>query len=605
MLAPRMVRALALLVCLAACRGRPSGAPATEPERPRVASNIFRGDYAGSKECRFCHAEIYAAWERSPMRNMTRRAGRARIRAPFDGASFRLRDDTVTMEERDGRRFMTIASSGDVPRLFRVTKVIGGRYREDFAGIEVTGAADPGGDRGHGAEKILPASWVFSTQSWRYKGYSVLVPERPGLRAGPIWANNCISCHNTLPYADLLLDDVFGPDAPSYQGTVSDDILPARLLWRPTVRDEGGLAAAIRQEIAFLGAAPPAGGTFRELLLAGMAAMRRRFAGEHLVEVGVGCEACHGGSRAHVEDPTVLPTFEPRSALLAVGPPDRRPSRAELVNRTCARCHTVLFSAYPFTWEGRLRDGDPGGSSINSGEARDFLLGGCSAEMSCVDCHDPHAEDDPARLRELLGVRGNTLCVRCHAPYRGADALARHTHHRPDGRGSACAGCHMPRKNMGLGYALTAYHRIGSPTDDERVLGDRPLECAICHPDQSVATIVDTMERWWGRRYDRGALRALYGDLGGNALEQTLARGKAHEQAVAIVVLGETKAARAVPLLAPHLAHDYPLVRFFARHALETITGQSIPIDVNEAREAVIPAAARWLAEWQARTSTP
>src|SRR6185436_351566 len=120
-----------------------------------------------------------------------------------------------------------------------------------------------------------------------------------------------------------------------------------------------------------------------------------------------------------------------------------------------------------------------------------------------------------------------------------APALRAHAHHDPSGAGGACIGCHMPKKNMGLGYALTRYHRIGSPTDRARVEGDRPLECALCHVDKSVGELVGAMERFWGKRYDRAALTALYGDLGGSALLSTVVRGKAHEQATAMHVLGE------------------------------------------------------------------
>jgi predicted CXXCH cytochrome family protein len=253
------------------------------------------------------------------------------------------------------------------------------------------------------------------------------------------------------------------------------------------------------------------------------------------------------------------------------------------VNRVCARCHTVLFTRYPHTWEGGARkDAFPGGSSINSGEGRDFLLGGCSTEMSCVSCHDPHAEDSREELVAIGGLRGNGICVQCHATLRDDTALRAHSHHRTDGEGSACVSCHMPRKNMGLGYELTRYHRIGSPTDPQRVLQDRPLECALCHPNASVETTVRQMERWWGKRYDRARLRRLYGnDLAVNVLESTLSWGKPHEQAVAIGVFGERGVERAVPRLVPHLSHEYPLVRFFAKHAIESITGESLPIDPN------------------------
>ena len=149
---------------------------------------------------------------------------------------------------------------------------------------------------------------------------------------------------------------------------------------------------------------------------------------------------------------------------------------------------------------------------------------------------------------------------------------------------------------MGLDYALIRYHRIGSPTDPRRVEGDRPVECALCHADHSVEQLVSTMERWWGKRFDRSALRALYGDdLSVNALRATLARGKPHEQAVAIAVLGESRDRSAIPALAAQLSHDYPLVRYFAHRALETLTGAPVPIDVGASAAEVRRAADDWL----------
>ena len=278
----------------------------------------------------------------------------------------------------------------------------------------------------------------------------------------------------------------------------------------------------------------------------GIGELRSHFDARHFVEVGIGCEACHGGSREHVANPRVHPSFAPRSPFLEV----RREAggditRAEEVNRVCARCHQVLFSRYLFTWEGGTRrpgNADAaGGSSITSGEARDFLLGGCAQRMSCATCHDPHAEDKRADLERLTSVAGNAVCVRCHAQYAPAPALAAHAHHDPGGAGASCVGCHMPKKNMGLGYALTRYHRIGRPNDPVRVERDRPIECALCHADKTVADLVTTMEGWWGKRYDRAALADLYGTLDARPLVATLTRGKAHEQAVAVAVLGEAR----------------------------------------------------------------
>jgi predicted CXXCH cytochrome family protein len=222
--------------------------------------------------------------------------------------------------------------------------------------------------------------------------------------------------------------------------------------------------------------------------------------------------------------------------------------------------------------------------------------------MACTTCHDPHATDPPARLAALATPAGNATCTRCHAAYTGAEAEARHTHHAAGSAGTACVACHMPRKNMGLDYALIRYHRIGAPTEPRRVLGDRPLECALCHADRSVEDLVSTMERWWNQRYDRAALHALYGDdLTVNALRATLARGKPHEQAVAIAVLGQSGDRSAVPAIAAELAHDYPLVRYFAQRALESLTGAPVAIDVGAPAAEVRRAAAGWLTAAAAR----
>jgi HEAT repeat protein len=161
----------------------------------------------------------------------------------------------------------------------------------------------------------------------------------------------------------------------------------------------------------------------------------------------------------------------------------------------------------------------------------------------------------------------------------------------------------MAKKNMGLDYRLVRYHRIGSPTEPKRVANDRPLECALCHADKSVEEIVSTMEQWWNKTYDRAPLKALYGDdLSVNAIRATLQRGKPHEQAVAISVLGEVKDTSAIGALVPMLAHEYPLVRFYAQRALQHITGDPVAIDVGAAAPDVTRAAQAWLT---ARSASP
>lgn len=547
--------------------------PQTTSASSEVASNVLRSDYAGSTACEDCHAEIYAAWKASPMRNMTRDAATAQVRAPFTGGSLTVGTDTATMTMSGRDRIITHAAPEGTTS-YRVTKIIGGRYREDFVGVDTALAAGP--------ERVLPVTWVFSTQSWRYKGYSVMVKDRPAMSARGLWAEECIPCHNTLPQATLLYDELYGDGIPAYQGRLADRLLPKSKLWSVRSLDDPRLTDALGREIEFLGGRRPQAQGLRPMLVHAAATTNDLLKGDKLVELGIGCEACHNGARAHAADPTVRPSYASRSDVLAVAPPaNHAGTRAQWINHTCAKCHTVLFSRYAYTWEGGQRTKNPGGSTTNSGEGRDFLLGGCATQMACTTCHDPHAEDPKSKLAALATkATGDATCVACH-PKAGSDGHAHHT-------SVSCVDCHMPKKNMGLDYALVRYHRIGSPNDRARVEHDRPVECALCHRDKSVASLVATMETWWPKTtFDRAALERLYASrLDQNALRAALL-GLPHEQAVAIAVLGEARDATALPALARHLWHDYPLVRFYAGRAIERITGAPVTIDLNQSAAAI------------------
>ena len=89
------------------------------------------------------------------------------------------------------------------------------------------------------------------------------------------------------------------------------------------------------------------------------------------------------------------------------------------------------------------------------------------------------------------------------------------------------------REAMVLAYELTRYHRIGSPTDEARV---------------------------------------------------------------AIGVLGERGTRRDVPRIAPHLTHEYPLVRYYAKRAIEELTGAPVPIDVGQPAAEIAAQLQRWMA---------
>jgi predicted CXXCH cytochrome family protein len=555
----------ALLVAACHPAAVPPPTKTSAPHGDEVRSNITRADYAGSQACRRCHPAIYADWDRSPMHNMTRVAKSATTHAPFGGEKFVFKDDSVEMSTQSGERMMRISSARRGVELYRVTRVIGGHHREDFVGVRADGPP--------GEERVLPASWLIDAGSWRYKGYSVMTPERPELRAGAVWRKTCIFCHNTSPYLLSLLGPLAGETHAAYQAIVVDTLLPPERRARVVTTDAALLAGAISVETARFGAhaSTPA---------EAIRATRGGFSADHLVEVGIGCEACHGGSKEHTEHVGASPAYRPVSPFLRVeypGDSDGKNRRARDINRICARCHQVLFSQYPHTWEGGARmAGRAGGSHINSGEARDFLLGGCAGQMACTACHDPHAPDNKMRMAKL---DADAICLNCHQGQSGET----HSHHKT----AHCMDCHMPRKNMNLDNGLGRYHRIGSPTETSRVESDRPLECAICHADKSVRTLVDDMERLWSKKYDHEKIAQLYGGLDVNPLVETVRRGKPHEQASALGVLAEHPRAGSAPLIGAQLVHRVPIVRYFAVQALAAALGKPVSIDLFTSDEKI------------------
>lgn len=554
--------------------------------RPReVKSNVLRADYAGSAECAKCHRDIADKWLASPMHNMTRVDGVGVSRAPFSGLALRFKDDRVELEEKDGARLVHVHSARFGDSDYRVTRVIGGHHREDYAGVSINGTATTRD------ELVLPISYLLWSKKFRYKGYSVMSRERPGVAAGPVWSKTCIFCHNTEPYLSDMLGGLVARH-PGYQGELVDPLLPIGKRSHVAIDDHAALDAELGEEIKQLTGVHETA-TGEALAWKAIEATRERFVAKDLVEVGIGCESCHGGSKEHAREPAIKTSLAPHSPGFHF---EGATERAELVNRTCARCHQVLFSRYPYTWEGARRDHDPGGSNINSGEGRDFLLGACSKRAACTLCHDPHSPDNGARAAKLETKDGDGVCTSCHANLASETAQRAHTHHDPTRAGGRCMACHMPKKNMTLELGLGRYHRIASPNDPAKML-DRPLECALCHTDATVEKLAADMERLWGKRIDRAVLDGVYGRLDQNVIDVTLARGKPHEQAVAIELLGERRDRRAARAIGVELTNEYPLVRFYAESALEKISGEPSPLDMYAPADELRAAGDAWVAK--------
>jgi hypothetical protein len=161
----------------------------------------------------------------------------------------------------------------------------------------------------------------------------------------------------------------------------------------------------------------------------------------------------------------------------------------------------------------------------------------------------------------------------------------------------------MAKKNMSLDGKTTRYHRIGSPTDRDRVENDRPLECALCHQDKTVRELLTSMKKFWNVSFDANKVASLYSqNLEQNAILATLANGKPHEKAPALFIAGQTKMLAAAGYAAQEMSGPYPIVRGYAQRALEAIYGEPSPVDALADDDAKIANASRdWLARHDAK----
>ena len=241
------------------------------------------------------------------------------------------------------------------------------------------------------------------------------------------------------------------------------------------------------------------------------------------VELGAGCESCHGGYADHVdamralENPgevdssgNVAVSWPPQAFLdaLARDPTATREPRGRLdvVLDTCGACHArrseltgrfvpgekfldhfrpvIPDETEVYFADGQVREEDYVFTSFLS--SRMHRMG-----VRCVHCHEPHT----TRLR----AGGNELCLGCH---RGKiDPLA-HSHHDTRSSGAQCVGCHMP---------LTTYMQRDARRDHGFTIPDPaltrdygvPNACNRCHLDKSVEWAVRHAESWYGKRLER------------------------------------------------------------------------------------------------------
>jgi len=154
------------------------------------------------------------------------------------------------------------------------------------------------------------------------------------------------------------------------------------------------------------------------------------------MELGVGCESCHGPGAAHAEsmDAADINTFKKLDS-----------KKKDMV---CGQCHSVGTDtsgkyAFPTTFlpgddlDKSFKLKDPS-ESVTNRQYNDFITSKHYAGgMTCATCHDPHG--DKAKAAHQLKQPINDQCLACHSST--IESLKKHA--PSAGPDDTCATCHM------------------------------------------------------------------------------------------------------------------------------------------------------------------
>lgn len=238
------------------------------------------------------------------------------------------------------------------------------------------------------------------------------------------------------------------------------------------------------------------------------------------VEIGVGCEACHGPGQTHIDWATGKENTQELAELSPIGLTiDYSSGDPEVLIQQCAGCHSrreafgdgnpLPGTAYGDAY--RLATLRPGLYHAD-GQILDevyvygsFLQSKMYANgVSCSNCHTPHSAGFVAE--------GNALCTQCHTTV-GRDDFptlkpadydsSTHHFHDPESAAGQCQSCHMPERTY-MGIDVRSDHSFRIPRPDLAAQTAAPDSCTTCHTDQTPSWAAEQLAVWYPDSVNRG-----------------------------------------------------------------------------------------------------
>lgn len=419
-------------------------------------------DFVGAEACAECHRAQYDLWKNSTHGRAGGTPSAQTVMSPFNGAVLQFKDATVLPEAREQRYRFTVKQKDFAERSFEVKAVIGAGHLQG-GGTQSYFAEFP-----DGTLRFLPFDFIRKEATWFGESKD---------RRGWIPVNR-----------ELALTDLSEWPPTRVLGSIEN---------LPNCQECHGSQIETKYDL-----------------------QEKRYRTRYQT-LAINCESCHGPGKQHV----AFAKSDGGATAADIGMKPLATLSKEQSLQVCFQCHALkdalkpgylpgknlleyyalkfpILGESPYHADGRIRA---------FGYQQNHLFSECyrNGSMTCVDCHDPHAQSYRDAKGERLASRfDNGQCTSCH-PSKAA-ALERHTHHRASSPGSQCVACHMPYlQHQAMGKQLRfarSDHSIPLPRPEfDAALGIENA-CSKCHADKTVAWLQAKTSEWYGEMKPHPAL---------------------------------------------------------------------------------------------------